>query len=214
MVLEANQSGNYAPIGAIMFLSALVPFLFLNKSGRKQIGITGTPEYGVLSMALLLGVVLSLVFFLAGDMLYGTSYQNWFAYIGKSYQIPEVISSRDKLLLFTIMAGTGMIFSPIGEEFFFRGIVHGSFAASMGSQKASIIDGLAFAVTHLAHFGLVYVQGVWEFYPVAACIWVSGMFLVSLLFFRMKRATGSLLGAIICHAGFNLGMIYCIFYLL
>lgn len=214
LVLEANQSGNYASIGAVMFLSAMVPFLFLNKAGRKQIGITGTRAYGVLILALLLGVVLSLFFFLAGDILYGTSYQNWYVYIGKSYQIPEVISGQDKFLLFSIMAGTGMLFSPVGEEFFFRGIVHDSIATSIGRQNASIADALAFALTHLAHFGLVYVGGGWEFYPLASTIWVAGMFLVSLLFFRMKRASGSLLGAICCHAGFNLGMIYCIFYLL
>jgi len=44
--------------------------------------------------------------------------------------------------------------------------------------------------------------------------WVLAMFLVSMVFIFFKRNSGSLLGAIICHAAFNLGMIYCIFYLL
>ena len=35
-----------------------------------------------------------------------------------------------------------------------------------------------------------------------------------LMFFVFKKHSGSILGAIICHAAFNLGMIYCIFYLL
>jgi hypothetical protein len=38
--------------------------------------------------------------------------------------------------------------------------------------------------------------------------------LVSLLFLAFKKQSDSILGAIICHSAFNLGMIYCIFYLL
>src|SRR5690606_19541135 len=114
--------------------------------------------------------------------------------------------------MFSIMAMTGIMFSPIGEELFFRGIVHGSFAKSIGEKKASIVDSLAFALTHIAHFGLVFVNDIWNFYPIPTIIWMSSMFLASILFFRTKKLTSSLLGAIFCHAGFNLGMIYSIFY--
>jgi hypothetical protein len=116
--------------------------------------------------------------------------------------------------MFLIMAFTGMIFSPIGEELFFRGIVHGSFAKTVGNKKASIIDSSAFAFTHISHFGLVFVNNSWDFYVVPTLIWVLGMFIASLVFFEMKKRTDSILGAILCHSGFNLGMIYCIFYLL
>jgi hypothetical protein len=214
LVLKANQSGNYGPIGAIMFVSALVPFFFLNKNGRQRIGIKGTNKLGGLILALTVGIAFSFLLYYVGKELYGGSYQNWYEYIGKSYKIPEGISGKDKLILFSIMAGTGMIFSPIGEELFFRGIVHGCFAKSIGDKKASIVDSLAFATTHIAHFGLVFVNDTWSFFPISTLIWVSGMFLVSVLFFRMKELTGSLMGAIFCHAGFNLGMIYSIFYLL
>ena len=214
LVLQANQSGNYGPIGAIMFVSALVPFFFLNKNGRQKIGIKGTNKLGGLILALTVGIAFSFLLYYVGKELYGGSYQNWYEYIGKSYKIPEGISGKDKLILFSIMAGTGMIFSPIGEELFFRGIVHGCFAKSIGDKKASIVDSLAFATTHIAHFGLVFVNDTWSFFPISTLIWVSGMFLVSVLFFRMKELTGSLMGAIFCHAGFNLGMIYSIFYLL
>lgn len=212
MVLKANQTGNYGPIGAIMFVSALVPFLFLNKKGRKQIGIEGTKRIGALFLSFAAGVIFSLVLYFIGMEHYGGSYQNWYEYIGKSYNIPEVISSSDKLILFAIMAATGMVFSPIGEELFFRGIVHGSFAKSIGDNKAAIVDGSAFALTHVAHFGLVFLNGSWDFYFLPSLIWVASMFIVSILFFKMKQLSGSLWGAIFCHAGFNLGMIYSIFY--
>jgi membrane protease YdiL (CAAX protease family) len=214
LVLQANQSGNYGPIGAIMFVSALVPFIFLNQYGRKKIGIKGTGKIGGLILSLIIGIAFSLLLYIIGIELYGNSYQNWYEYIGKSYNIPKGISGNDKLIMFTIMASTGMIFSPIGEELFFRGIVYGSFAKSIRDKKASSVDSLAFATTHIAHFGLVFVNGIWSFYFIPTIIWVISMFLASILFFKMKKLTNSLLGAIFCHAGFNLGMIYSIFYLL
>lgn len=214
LVLKANQTGSYGPIGAIMVVSALVPFIFLSKYGRNKIGIKGTKKIGTLGLSLFLGAALSLLLYVVGNELYGNAYQNWYGYIGKSYNIPEVISANEKLAMFSIMATTGMIFSPIGEELFFRGIVHGSFAGSIGEKKASIVDSLAFATTHIAHFGLVFIGQSWSFYPVPSIIWLTAMFVVSIVFFNMKRLSGSLLGAVFCHAGFNLGMIYCIFYLL
>lgn len=214
MVLNANQTGNYGPIGIIMFVSALVPFFFLSKYGRQKIGIKGTKRIGIILSALVLGIIFSLLLYLIGKGLYGIAFENWYEYIGKSYNIPDGISGKDKMIMFIIMASTGMIFSPIGEELFFRGIVHGSFAESIGQTKASVVDSLAFAITHIAHFGLVFINGIWTFYTIPTLIWITGMFLVSILFFKMKSKSDSLLGAVFCHAGFNLGMIFSIFYLL
>lgn len=214
LVLNANVTGSYALIGLIMIVYSIVPFIFLSKNGRRAIGITRPGKYKWLVVAFLGGLIASILLYLTGDLLYGTTYSNWYAYIGKSYQIPEVINQQDKALLFAIMALTGMTFSPIGEELFFRGIVHSSFAHSMGNRKASIADGTAFAITHIAHFGLVFVDDQWDFLIVPTLIWVTSMFLLSLLFVALRRSTGSILGAIICHAAFNLGMIYCIFYLM
>ena len=212
LVLEANESGNYASIGGIMLVSALVPFLFLSRQGRQKIGIRRARRWPLLVLAFGLGVTASLLLYAVGYGLYGDTDQNWYHYIGRSYNISEEIAGQEKLILFLIVAITGMLFSPIGEELFFRGVVHGSFAASIGERWASIVDSTAFALTHIAHFGWVFVDGRWQFFPVPTLLWVASMFFVSILFFRMKKKTGSLLGAICCHAGFNLGMIYSIFY--
>ncbi|GJM63912.1 CPBP family intramembrane glutamic endopeptidase [Persicobacter diffluens] len=214
LVLMANQTGNYGPIGAIMFGSALIPFIFLSGTGRAEIGIKSPKRPKILLLGLIAGIIFSLVLYYIGKTLFDGSLQNWYVYIGQSYNIPEQISADDKRILFGIMASTGMIFSPIGEELFFRGIVHGTFARSVGDKKASNIDSTAFALTHIAHFGLVYHNGHWDFYFLPTLLWVCSMFLVSRLFFKMKELSGSLLAAIVCHAGFNLGMIYSIFYLL
>ncbi|NDV60734.1 CPBP family intramembrane glutamic endopeptidase [Bacteroides sp. 519] len=214
LVLNANESANYSYTGLIMLVSAIVPFLFLNRQGRKVIGLTKPRNYLWLLFAIIIGLVFSVALYFIGELFYGNGFENWYVYIGKSYNIPVGISGNDKLMMFAIMALTGMLFSPIGEELFFRGIVHSTFAKSLGDAKASIIDGAAFALTHISHFGLVFISGSWRFFTVPAMIWVVSMFIVSLLFFLCRHKSGSILGAMLCHAAFNLGMIYCIFYLM
>jgi len=214
LVLNANASGSYGSIGMIMVISAIAPFIFLSKYGRTRIGITRPANYSWLFIAFVLGLIASLILHWIGHLLYERTFANWYVYIGKSYKIPAAISSHDKTILFIVMALTGMTFSPIGEELFFRGIVHSSFAASFGDKKASLVDSSAFALTHISHFGLVYVNSQWDLYPAPTILWVLSMFLVSLLFFHCKKRSGSLAGAIMAHAGFNAGMIYSIFYLL
>ena len=187
LVLHANASESYGTIGLIMTLSAIVPFLFLNKHGRQEIGITKPQKYNWLLIAFVCGLIASLFLYFLGQVLYGDSYENWYKYIGKSYQIPMEISQSDKNILFVILAITGMTFSPIGEELFFRGIVHSSFAKSIGEKKASIVDSSTFAITHISHFGLVFINNNWSFFTIPTIIWVLSMFLVSILFFDVKE---------------------------
>lgn len=214
MVLNANVTGSYNSIALIMFISALAPFIFLTKYGLKKIGFTKPKNFTWILPAFCAGIVFSIFLYGIGNLLYGDSHSNWFIYIGRSYNIPANLSSTDRNIFFFIFASTGMIFSPIGEELFFRGIVHSSFAKSVGERKASIIDSSAFAITHISHFGLVFLMNQWKFLTIPALIWVLSMFGVSLLFIYFRKKTNSILGAIICHAGFNLGMTFCIFYLL
>lgn len=214
LVLKANETANYSYIGLIMTISAIAPFIFLNISGLKQIGFTKPKKYSWLLWSFLLGLGFSILLYFVGDLLYKNTIENWYVYIGKSYNISAEISPDDKFVIFIIMAITGMIFSPIGEELFFRGIVHSSFANSFGNVKASIIDSSSFAITHISHFGLVFINNEWKLLAIPTLIWVLSMFLASILFYACRKKTGSILGAIICHSAFNLGMIYCIFYFL
>lgn len=214
LVLNANAQGNYKYLGLVMLVSAIAPFLFLSKYGRKKIGIQRPKKYSWLLLSLFSGIVAAVILYIPGHNLYGSSYENWYSYIGKSYNIPIGITDKDKAVMFAIMAITGMIFSPIGEELFFRGIVHSSFEKSIGDKKAAIVDASAFALTHISHFGLVFINQQWKLLGTPTIIWVSSMFLVSIVFYLFRKYSRSIVGAIVCHAGFNLGMIYCIFYLL
>jgi membrane protease YdiL (CAAX protease family) len=214
LVLDANKRGNYDLIGAIMVLSGLAPVIFLNRAGLKITGVGGTREYEWIFLALFTGIAASLVLYFLGYLLYGLSDKNWYVYIARSYKIPSGIIGSQKMVMCIIMAIVGMTFSPIGEELFFRGIVQSSFAASLGEKRALIIDGLAFSLTHISHFGIVYLNGHFTYFTLPGLIWVVSMFLVSLVFYFFKKRCNSLLGAVFCHSGFNLGMICSIFYLL
>ena len=214
LVLKANSSGNYGYIGLIMAISAIAPFIFLSKYGRKEIGIRKSLNFKWLFIAFTCGLIASVSLHFVGQILYDNSFQNWSQYVGKSYKIPAIITQSDRNVMFGIMAITGMTFSPIGEELFFRGIVHSSFAKSIGEKKASLVESSAFALTHISHFGLVFINDKWGFFTIPTIIWVTSMFLVSLLFFTFRKKSDSILGAILCHSAFNLGMIFCIFYLL
>jgi len=212
LTLNANQTGSYGAISQMMILSALTPFIFLSREGLRQIGLVKPTRWWWLAGSLLAGVVIATLLWALGILLYSTGIDNWYVYIGNSYGIPDGISAHDRLILFLAMAGTGMIFSPIGEEFFFRGIVHAAFANSFGDRKASLIDASAFAITHLSHFGIVWVSGIWRFLPIPALLWVAGMFGLSLCLFRLRQLAGSIWGAVAGHAGFNFAMIFWIFY--
>ncbi len=214
LVLNANETSNYKYIGLIMTIYAITPFIFLTKYGKKVIGLTKPKNRNWLFYAFVIGLIFSLFLYLLGDLFYKSTFQNWYVYIGKSYNIPSGINSKDKLIMFIIMAMTGMIVSPIGEELLFRGIIHSSFAKSIGNFKASIVDSSAFALTHISHFGLVFLNNKWDFFTVPTIIWVSSMFLASVLFYLSRKKSKSILGAIICHSAFNLGMTYCIFYMI
>ena len=212
LVLEANKTANYSLIGLIMLISALLPFVFLNRKGLFKIGVKATKEFKKLVLALLLGLASAVLLYLLGHLFYGATEANWFQYIGRSYNISEQLQEKQKLILFAITSLMAMLASPIGEEFFFRGIVHHSFAKSLGVKKASFVDSLAFALVHLAHFGVVYMNGQWQFFVLPSMLWLLAMFVLCQLFFKMKQQSKSIWGAVICHAGFNLGMVFTIFY--
>ena len=168
-----------------------------------------------LFFSFLTGVVSCSVMFGVAELFFGDTVNNWFVYISKSYSTVDLIrnaAGREKLIYFLINALLVMTFSPIGEELLYRGMIHGSFATRLGERQASLIDSLAFSLTHLAHFGIVIISGVWSFLPLPGLLWVFFMFGNSRLFFFCKEKTGSLLGAVLCHAGFNLAMTYFIFY--
>ena len=213
IVLQANVTSNYQLIPLIFITMILTPFIFLNKEGRKAIGFKKPVNYYLLPVSFLAGIAFCSAMYFTADFFFQHTFSNWFVYISKSYAVSKIaIPESDKIMYFIIYSLIGMTLSPIGEEIFYRGIVHKCFAVKFGDKNASIFDSLAFSLTHLAHFGIVYLSGNWEFLFLPAMIWLLFMFLASRLFFTCLQKTGSLSGAILCHSGYNLAMMYFIFY--
>lgn len=213
IVLNANVTGKYGNISILFLFMCLTPFIFLTKEGRRKTGMVKLASYLWMFYSFLTGATFCLIVFITGILIYKHTYSNWFVYISKSYQSAGIISTESqRLTYFLIYSIVGMTFSPVGEELFYRGIVHGSFVEKFGEQKASMIDSLAFALTHLAHFGIIYLARTWHFLLIPSVIWVIFMFTASRIFFICKMKTGSIIGSIISHAGFNLAMMYFIFY--
>lgn len=212
-VLEASKTGNYNFTSIVFLLMGLLPFILLNKQGKKLIGIKKPGNSTWLFYSFLIGIAACTFVYLIGQWLYGSSISNWFEYISNSYTIPtEELQGKSRNIYFLIFAIIGMTFSPIGEELLYRGLIHQSFVPRFGESTASTIDSLAFAIVHLAHFGIIYIAGTWEILYIPALIWMILMFLASKLFFICKSKSDSIYGAILCHAGFNFAMTYFIFY--
>lgn len=212
LVLHANMAGGYGTAFIIFFIMWFAPLIFLTRQGRRNIGIKRPEKYIQLFYSFLIGVASCTLIFMLFQMLYGNTLNNAFVYISQTGVSPENISSSDRLIYFIIGVIPSMLFSPIGEEFLYRGVIHGSFVSKFGETKASVFDSLAFALTHLAHFGIIYTAGIWEFLPLPSVLWVISMFFVSQLFFRCKMMSRSIFGAVLSHAGYNFAMMYFIFY--
>lgn len=213
IVFRANMNGDYSVLSLVFLFMWITPFVFLTRQGRTGMGMRKPSKPIWLLYAVVLGVIACVVVYLIGTVLYDTSISNWFEYISWSYQHQLTSASPDdKIIYFFIFSLIGMTFSPIGEELLYRGIIHQSIARSHGKTTATIADGSAFALTHLAHFGIVFHDQQWSLLVVPAFLWVILMFLVSLLFSICRDRSGSIVGAIICHAAFNVMMMYCIFW--
>ncbi|QHT71856.1 CPBP family intramembrane metalloprotease [Rhodocytophaga rosea] len=213
IVLQASLTGNYQYVSILFLVMWVLPFLLLTRAGRKQIGIKRPQHAWWILMGFLLGMACCTIMYWIGAWLFGVSTHQWFVYISGTYtQVPAQLTSNDRLVFFLVYSAISMTFSPVGEELFYRGIVHENFAADMGDTRAAFVDSSAFALVHLAHFGIVYSGQQWQLLYVPAFLWVLFLFGACLVFYISRRKSGSILGAIASHAGFNLAMNYFIFY--
>lgn len=213
IVLQSYVDRSYGTVMFVFLSMWLVPFILLTKDGRRNIGIKRPSHWWRLVLSFIAGGLTCYIVFSIFSLLFQTSIENAFVYIAGNNPGSSV-SETDKSIYFLIAVIPSMLFSPIGEEFLYRGIIHGSFVPKFGETKASIFDSLAFAITHIAHFGIIYMSGIWQFLPVPTILWILAMFVTSQVFFRCKQYCDSIWGAVAAHSGFNFIMMYGIFYLL
>ena len=184
-------------------LMALTPWLLLDASERRQIGLVPVSQQAWYGWAFLSGTSAALLCMAIGLVMFGTGSGNWYVSIARSYQGIMDTSAFSLLMLHLVFTTPALLFSPIGEEIFFRGVLQRALELRTNPQIATLAECSLFAVVHLCHHGVVRVDGRFSWMPVSAISWMILMFLTAWLFAWLRKRSGSLYPAIVAHMAFN-----------
>lgn len=185
---------------------ALMPWLLMNAEGRRQIGLRRPERAGAWLPAIGIGALASLACFGIGMVLFGQSADHWFVSIANNYRGVMDTAGMSMLALHLVFTLPALIFSPIAEEIFFRGILQRTLEQHLSSRASTVIECGAFAAVHLCHHGLVMEAAGLGWLPLSGSLWMILMFVTALLFAAIRKRSGSLYPAMAAHAAFNLTM--------
>lgn len=184
-----------------------LPFVFYTKSGWKNLGIKKIDKPWWILWGFLLGAGAALLVYFIGWGIFGNTNEHWYISL-----LNQIISEEDRALmsigvLFPIVTIPAIIFSPIGEELLFRGMIHEAFKKNEAIWRAGIINSFAFALIHVFHYGIAYQPSTGlEFQPWTGLLWFLLMIGVSGIFTLCREKSGSIFPAMISHSAFNLTM--------
>lgn len=212
IVLGANATGSYQLVSVFFVVLIALPWIAFTRPGRRRIGFTRPKGGKAVVLAIGAGAAVCVATFALMTALFGHSIANPFVYIASSYAaIPQPLTDADRMIYFLIFAVINATFSPLGEEILYRGMSTEMLRTRLSGRATALVEAGAFALVHLAHFGIIFTAGGWEFLPIPAALWSGAMFLTGLIFAYARRASGSLLGAILSHSAYNLTMTTLIF---
>ncbi len=195
-------------------LMALLPWMLLTADGRRQIGLQQSNSFSHYLLAIIAGAGAALFCFLLGYLLFGHGVDNWFVNIGNSYKAMMDTTAMSFWVLSLIFTLPAVLFSPVGEEIFYRGLVQKTLEQKLSINISTIIECTLFALIHQVHHGFIKTASGLTFLPLSGAIWFILMFLVSWMFASLRTRSGSILVAIISHMVFNVTMNTTIFLLL
>jgi uncharacterized protein len=192
------------PLGFV--LMALTPAVLLNGEGRRQIGLVQSagPTHYIRGIAV--GALAALICFAIGRLLFGLSLDNWFVTIAGNYHKTMDTSGFSIAKLHLVFTVPAMLFSPIGEEVFFRGVLQRALEQRLSVKASTSLECAAFGLVHLCHHGISAGASGIVFRPLSGAMWATLMFLVALTFATLRKRSGSLFPAIAAHASFNVVM--------
>ena len=192
------------PLGFVIM--ALTPWLLLRGPGRRAMGLVlplGSTRWAA---ALASGMALALACCVCGTLLYGHGEDHWLVSLAQSFRQAVDVTDKPLALLFVLFTGPALLFSPIGEELFFRGLLQRALEDVLPARLALAIECSAFACVHLCHHGLFWQAGGWAVRTPSGWLWAGWMLLAAWLFGHWRQASGSVLPAMVAHAGFNAAM--------
>lgn len=199
----------------LVFLAMWVlPFVCFTRPGRAAMGLIRPARPAWLLWGALLGFAAALLAFGIGYGLYGAGPDNWYVSVRDHYLVDPSVLALPPVTLFIMFTVPAMLFSPVGEEFFFRGMLHESVRERWGDKAAVAVNSLAFAGVHVLHHGVAMDAAGLEIRWVSGLLWVGLMAMLSVLFTLCRLRGGSIWPAVLAHSAFNLGMNATIFFVL
>jgi membrane protease YdiL (CAAX protease family) len=184
-------------------LMALTPPQRRDPAGPRGGGHTPAPHRGWDGPARGRGALAALLCFATGAAVFGTGSGNWYVSIAGSYARMMDTSAFPPMMLHLVFTTPALLFSPIGEEIFFRGVLQGALEREMSARMATTLECGLFAVVHLCHHGVVRTADGLDWMPLSAVLWMVLMFGTAWLFATLRRRSGSLYPAIVAHMAFN-----------
>ena len=184
-----------------------LPFIFYLREGWRILGLKKITKPWWILWGFLLGVAAAFLVYFVGWSIFRNTDEHWYVAL-----LNQVISEEDraymsKAILFPIVTIPAIIFSPVGEELFFRGMIHEAFKKSEKIWLGGIANSLAFGLIHIFHYGIVYSSSSGlEILPWTGLLWFFLMVGVSWMFTLCRERSDSIYPAIVSHAAFNLGM--------
>jgi membrane protease YdiL (CAAX protease family) len=183
----------------------------LSRDGRTQIGLKRATAPISYLVGIAGGAAAALFCFALGLALYSHSANNWFVSVGQSFHRSLNTAGMDLLTLELAITIPSCLFSPIGEEIFFRGFLQRAMEQRWSVRASTVFEAALFGLIHLCHHGLYMTAAGLSMHVVSGLLWALLMFCAALMFAWLRRRYDSLLPAMASHAAFNFTMNTAIF---
>lgn len=158
-------------------------------------------------LGILWGGMMAVFCFVLGWVLFKDGPDNWFVSVRDYYRANPAAAHAGVGTAFLIFTIPALIFSPLGEEIFFRGFLHEALQEKLSARASALVDSSIFGVIHIFHHGITRNGGGdIEIHVISGAMWMGLMTGAALVFSRLLTRTGSLYPVILSHAMFNLSM--------
>ena len=184
----------------------VLPWLLLTSAGRRQIGLKLPGNSTSYLTGLVVGMLAATICLAIGLILFGNSPDNWFVSIANSYRRVMDTSGFGIVKLHLMFTIPACIFSPVGEEIFFRGFLQRALEVRFSNRQSTHMEAALFGLVHLCHHGLVASSLGLSLRVGSGAIWVVLMFCTAWMFAWLRKSSDSLLPAVVSHAAFNATM--------